>query len=499
VVERVRARTTSTRSSVRVAHEAQGVGSRPRDKNGAFVPATAKHPAGIFVGRRSTYDTALRATNPLIAPKLPAHEDAEHCVLGTLLVHPELFPSLRGKLEPADFADHDRRLLFCKMLELGTSDAVLIVGALRQIDRPDLVSYASAVMEQTSAPGQISVYVQVLKKKSIETCQIQLAELIAVRGYDGDGAGTMEGIRQLSEITDYVPPGEEVKFMSALELSKKSVEPREYLLDPVLTTRSMAEIFSWRGVGKTFFALSLAGAVSSGGMFLGWKAPKARRVLFIDGELDEYSLQQRLGLLGIQNENFRVLCCDAQENPFPHLASPLAQRIIEDNLCGAELLILDNLSALAPSTNDREAEDWIVIQSWLKELKRKYGTTTTFLHHAGHSGTSRGTTRREDLLDVVIELKRPKEYKASENLRMELVFGKTRGKLSQFAEPLECWLTSDLDGKLIWEYRELEDARAAQVIELKSRGLSERKIAEETGIPGTTIQRLLFKSQSKKT
>jgi AAA domain-containing protein/DnaB helicase-like protein len=439
----------------------------------------------------------MRAPDPFIAPRLPQHEDAEHCVLGTLLMHPELFPSLVGKLESADFADHNRRQVFCKMLELGTSDAVLVTGALRQIDRMDLVAYASTVMEGASAPRQIWVYIKVLKEKSIERLRIHLAENIAACGYDGDGVGMMGGIRHLSEVADYVPFGEEVKVMSAMELLKKSVEPREYLLEPVMTTRSMVEIFSWRGVGKTFFALSLAGAVSSGGTFLGWKAPTARKVLFIDGELDEHSLQQRLRLLRIRNENFRVLCCDAQQNPFPHLASPLAQRIIEDNLCGADLLILDNLSALAPSTNDREAEDWIVIQSWLKELKRKYGTTTSFLHHAGHSGTSRGTTRREDLLDVVIELKRPREYKASENLRMELVFGKTRGKLSQFAEPLECWLTSDLEGGLVWGHRELEDARASQVMKLKSRGLSERKIAEETGIPRSTVQRVWEKAKSR--
>jgi hypothetical protein len=442
-----------------------------------------------------TFDAAY---DPYLAPPLRQHEDAEHCVLGTLLMHPELFPSLRAQLEPEDFADFSRRLVFGKMLQLGTSDAVLITGAFRQNDRSELVAYVSSVMEQAASPGQIQVYVQALKIKSVERRRIQLAELIAVRGHDGDTAAMLAAIRELADVADYVPPGEEVRFMSTKSLLQKTVTPREFLLDPILTTRAMAEIFSWRGVGKTYFALSLAGAIASGGSFLGWTAPRARKVLFVDGELDEYTLQQRVRQLGIGNDNLTVLCCDAQVNPFPHLASPIAQRIIEDNLHGAELLILDNLSALAPATNEREAEEWIVIQGWMKELKRKYGTTTIFLHHAGHSGASRGTTRREDLLDVVIELRKPKEYKASENLRAELIFGKTRGKLSQHAEPLQIWLESDQNGLLSWQWSKLEDLKEMQVMELREQGATQRAIEQATGIPKTTVLRILKKHEGKR-
>jgi hypothetical protein len=443
--------------------------------------------------------TCDAAYDPFIAPSLPQHEDAEHCVLGTLLMHPELFPSLRAELELDDFADFSRRLVFSKMLQLGTSDPVLITGAFRQSDRPELVAYASSVMDQAASPGQIQVYVRALKIKSVERRRIQLAELIAVRGHDGDTAAMLAAIRELADVADYVPPGEEIKFVSTKSLLQKTVTPREYLLDPVLTSKAMIEIFSWRGTGKTMFALSMAGTVSSGGSFLGWQAPKSRKVLFIDGELDEAELQKRTLLLDIGNDNLITMCADAQVNPFPHLASPIAQRIIEDNLCGAELLILDNLAALAPASNEKEGEEWIVIQAWMKELKRKYGVTTMFLHHAGHSGASRGTTRREDLLDIVIELKRPKEYKASQGLRAELVFGKTRGKLSQYAEPLEIWLESDRNGRLSWQWCKLEDVRETQVIDLREKdNLSERSIAEATGIPRTTVQRILRKHEGKR-
>jgi hypothetical protein len=52
-------------------------------------------------------------------------------------------------------------------------------------------------------------------------------------------------------------------------------------------------LYSKRGVGKTFIALSIAYAVASGGKCLRWESPKPRRVLLIDGEMPLETLQSR--------------------------------------------------------------------------------------------------------------------------------------------------------------------------------------------------------------
>ncbi|MGA9480286.1 MAG: AAA family ATPase [Candidatus Acidiferrales bacterium] len=431
-------------------------------------------------------------------PKNPQNLIAEQTILGALLLHPELFPSLRTQITAVDFKDGPRQRVFLKMLELGLSNCDLVAGALAESDR-ELAAYASELVDQACSPKHVSVYLRELKIASVERQRVLKAQLICDRGRSGDTEGVLAAIVELNTIRDYQPPGEEVQFMCARKLLSKSVTPREFLLDPVLTTNAMAQIFSWRGTGKTFFALSIARAISAGESFLGWKAPKARRVLFIDGELDEYSLQQRIRLLDAGNDYLDLLCCDAQENCFPHLCEPRAQRVIEERIIEtrAEVLILDNLSALAPSTNETEAEQWNILQSWFKEMKRKLGITVIFLHHAGHSGTSRGTTRREDLLDLVIELRKPKDYVATEGLRMELVFGKTRGKLSRYAEPLECSL-GEFNGQLLWAFKELRDARAVQVADLRNTGMSVRDIAEQTGVPKSTVARIIKDAKIRK-
>jgi hypothetical protein len=163
----------------------------------------------------------------------------------------------------------------------------------------------------------------------------------------------------------------------------------------------------------------------------------------------------------------------------------------------AKFLVLDNLSALAPSSNEEEGGHWILIQAWLKALKRR-GISSMFLHHAGHAGHARGTTRREDLLDLVIELKHPSDHKASEGLRLEINFGKTRRYLGQLAEPLEASLTTSVDGDGLWTYRDLEDARLAQVVQLKASGKTWRQIEDETGVPKSTAQRLWNETTASK-
>src|SRR5438128_11849314 len=64
-----------------------------------------------------------------------------------------------------------------------------------------------------------------------------------------------------------------------------NLPPRDMILDPILSTKSLAMIYAPRGVGKTHMALGIAWAAASGGTFLKWQAERPRQVLYIDGEM----------------------------------------------------------------------------------------------------------------------------------------------------------------------------------------------------------------------
>ena len=78
------------------------------------------------------------------------------------------------------------------------------------------------------------------------------------------------------------------------ELLALEIKPREMVLDPIIPEKSLTMIYGLRGIGKTHVALGIACAVASGTHMLGWRAPKPRRVLLIDGESPGVMLRERL-------------------------------------------------------------------------------------------------------------------------------------------------------------------------------------------------------------
>jgi putative DNA primase/helicase len=450
-----------------------------------------------------------------LAPPLPQDAKAERTILAAILIDPrKIHVAVEQGLTARDFYSgpngtfSHNALIFEAMVALAGQaieihpnpifDYLQSAGLLHA----DLPAYLSSIPDGEPAVTDISFHLRVIKAKSNQRKLIALGQAFQDAGFGRRGKRQFSELHKytLSTLEELATGGKETEkratIVTGKELLKMDVKPREFLIDGLFTCRSMNEIFAWRGIGKTWAALSIGHAVASGGKFLRWQANRPRRVLFVDGELDAASLQQRLRLLGAADDNLKLLCADMQEDPFPNLATPRSQRMIEDVLGDAELLILDNLSALAPSSNETEGEDWISIQTWLLELRRR-GIATIFLHHAGHAGWSRGTTRREDLLDIVIELRRPKDFETTEGLRFEMHFTKTRGMLGAGAGPIEALLTTDLDGHLIWIHHDLEDARVAQIVTLRSEGASWRDIAKATDIPKSTVERLWKNAQQK--
>ena len=152
------------------------------------------------------------------------------------------------------------------------------------------------------------------------------------------------------------------------------------------------------------------------------------------------------------------------------------------------MLVLDNLSSLTAVIRDNDAESWNPIQEWLLRLRRR-GISVLIVHHAGKGGEQRGTSRREDVLDTSISLRRPSDYATPEGARFEVHFEKARGIHGNKAKPFEARLEVR-DGEAFWTVREIEDVNLARVAALLDDGLSVREIAEETGIPKSTVHRL---------
>lgn len=280
------------------------------------------------------------------------------------------------------------------------------------------------------------------------------------------------------------------------ELLAMELPAREPMLAPWLTEQSLSMLYAWRGLGKSWLALSIGYAVATGGEVLGWKAPTKRRVLYIDGELPARTLQSRLALIvnSFPDEplqgGFRILTPDLQPNGvMPNLSDQVGQEVIDVFANEADLIIVDNLSTLARSGKENEGESWLPIQGWALR-HRAQGRAVLFIHHSGKGGQQRGASRREDVLDTVISLKRPAEYQASEGARFEAHFEKARNLTGDDAAPLEVALHSE-EGRIRWKWKSAESAVIDRIADMVTEGASRADIQDELGLSRFQLTRIV--------
>jgi putative DNA primase/helicase len=311
-----------------------------------------------------------------------------------------------------------------------------------------------------------------------------------------DGAGA-ERVRRIVEAAEEALP--RLQPLSAAEFLQLQLPPRGMLLEPGFPEKGLALVHSPRGVGKTHFALSAGYAVACGGSFLGFGAPRARRVIYLDGEMPAETMQRRLAAVvaGFQNQPpdpafLRLLCADLTEGGLPDLGTTNGQAEIDATIDDAELIIVDNISTLVRSGKENEAESWLPVQEWAL-AHRRAGQSILFVHHAGKGGLQRGTSRREDVLDTVIGLQRPQNYRAEQGARFELHFEKGRGIYGNDARSFEAQY-EERNGAALWTRIEIRDVEVSQVAEALREEMSIRETAGALGMNRSKVERLKRKA-----
>lgn len=297
----------------------------------------------------------------------------------------------------------------------------------------------------------------------------------------------------VKSITKYHPdkqtemPVHKLVLVNGNEMLKRDIPRREPIF-PWLLQQALVMLYAWRGVGKTWVSMGIAVAVATGGKFLKWQASRPHKVIYLDGEMPAYALQERLKVLapsGLPHpENLKFLTPDFQEDGIPDLATPAGQAEIDALIePDTTLIIVDNISALCRSGKENEAEGWIPVQTWALR-HRAAGRSVLFVHHAGKGGAQRGSSKREDLLDTVLMLKHPGGYSADKGALFEVHFEKSRhlagGETIPFAAQLQ-------DGN--WMVIDIENSIFDNVVELARLGMKQADIAHELNAAKSTVHR----------
>lgn len=316
----------------------------------------------------------------------------------------------------------------------------------------------------------------------------------AEKALRGDGAARAGGEAHAER------PPTPLRALDVLALAGHKFPEREELLGPLIHAGDLCMWFASRGVGKTQVMLSLSAALAFGGTFLRWKAAKPVGVLYLDGEMAGRVMQERIAAFLPERAsetlagNLRVFTPDLLDfgQALPDLATKEGQNSVEMLIDETtKVIAIDNLSAWCRTGKENESESWTIMSDWLLTLRRR-GIAVLLVHHAGKGGQQRGTSKREDALDLCIQLARSGDYDPKSGASFTWSVSKGRHLHGGDAADLDMTLAID-DGVARWEWKDAEISTAARVSALAEEGMTVTMIAEELGINRSTAWRALKK------
>ncbi|MBD55964.1 AAA family ATPase [uncultured Pseudoalteromonas sp.] len=170
---------------------------------------------------------------------------------------------------------------------------------------------------------------------------------------------------------------------------ERDIPAPEELLGDLFISPSLNMVAAGEGVGKSYLLLGMARAIATGTPFLNLEAGVAKRVLYIDGEMDPNELQTRLGILStkyrdvdkfinntgiISFSDFTSLVPDFTDIRWQnHFAS-----IIEQH----DVIMFDNLSSCLGetdlATDVKEVKRFI---NWCVSLRNQKGKSIFLVNH----------------------------------------------------------------------------------------------------------------------
>jgi putative DNA primase/helicase len=438
----------------------------------------------------------LRSNPVSTTATAPADLDVEREILGIILKDNDQLPRAQELLSPADFFSKKHQQIFAAMQELAKEgigiDCTLINNRLGQNNSVDLM-YLSDLIEGLPRNADITAYAATVRRKSADRKAMRVGQqIVEAASTSGD---LLNPLSVLQEVVSYsaietIPTG----ITSAAELLTMEVPEPAMLLDPIIREQDLVELYSWRGTGKTWFTLSQAIAVATGTSFLRWTVPEPQPVCFVDGEMTLFELKQRYAWLlrgatrgtDIQLEDMKLDFIARGHRLKSTFASDATRtrflRTVRDE--GYKFVVFDNISSLMQTDSENDASAWNKYADFENEL-RHMGVSVEHVHHAGKTQKSRGTSRRQDPLHLVINLKHPKDYQPEDGCRFEIHFEKTRSLKGMDAASLEARLKiGKVEGELeaTWETVELSKTKKALGIKLLNDGMSAKDVASELGV-----------------
>lgn len=463
-----------------------------------------------------------------IAEKLPMNLDAERSLLASIVIDSgspnAAMKAARESLIPDDFFLEQNRRIFRNMLLLEAAgkpiELVSILESLnqnRELEAAGGPAYIASLLNGMPRLSNVAYYAKVVKEKSRLRqiiYQTQKLQDDAVAGYaSADEISTqMESFAKQPTRGDN--PAVIVDFHELLALPLP--EP-QWMIEPLLTRSGTMMLYSWAGWGKSYIATELAFSLAVGtevifgehrGAGGAWPLHGPCRVLYLYGEMHGSKIRERIihiakghgiavpekNFLGIMSKDYQSIfrAPRSARTWRPSISTSVDRRYIEERLFGDgyELLALDNISTLWSAAQEDQSKQIAILKDWFIDLNMR-GVMVLVLQHAGKSGDFLVDSSQIHILDSVVKLKRPGNYKNSQGLRVIVDVEKNRYDCSdpKWLAPFETQLQVTPEQGAQWVTRPAFEAQREAAFQMFRNGMKPPEVAFELGIHRSTAYR----------
>ena len=472
------------------------------------------------------------------APPLPENLNAERNILGAILIDDQIpngaMKVAKEILVPDDFRFEHHKKIFRSMLFLENSgqpiECVSLVETLtqnRELEQSGGAAYVSSLLDGIPRISNVGYYAKIVKEKSrlrqiiLTTERIQNDALSGFKSPD-ELAGELEDLaKQPSQREN---PAVVVDFH---ELRNLKLPDPQWAMEPLLTRGGTMMLYSWAGWGKSYIATEMTFSLATGTQTLfgghrgaggSWPLSGPIRVLYIYGEMHGTKIRERIHCIAKGHEldvpkpdYFGLMCKDYQlidraprssRTWRPSICTAADRRHIEERIFGGgyELLVLDNISTLWSAAQEEQSKQTAVLKDWFIDLNMR-GVMVLVLQHAGKSGDFLGDSSQIHILDSLLKLKHPGNYKKSEGLRVILEIEKNRYECSNpsWLAPFETKLDVSAEKGAQWLSRPAFEAQREAAFEMFNNKMKPAEVAIELGLHRSTGYRYFKEYSSEPT
>jgi hypothetical protein len=184
----------------------------------------------------------------------------------------------------------------------------------------------------------------------------------------------------------------------------------EWEIEPIVPARRIVSIWARAKVGKSLLLLDVAAAAASGTSILGQPQRDPIEVVYVDLEMSEDDLRERMEDLGYSSKSDLARLHYYRGGGLPPMDSPLGGDVIAA-ICqkwSARLLVVDTM-ARAVNGKENESDTYRNFHTHTGLKLRALGVSTVLVDNGGKDTRQgqRGSSAKEDGVDVVFAISQP--------------------------------------------------------------------------------------------